>query len=179
VSLLLEFPPVLPRKTSEAIGQINIDLVEVGYADPPTLAQIFRKKALGFQMLAKLAEISTIRRGSLDYLDRVRRVIPVIEHIESHLAGDLSREALAERVHLSPSRFQAVFREALDMSPGTYIQRQRIRKAQEMLVRTDLAVREIAEKTGHPDPFHFSRIFKKITGASPAAYRQQAKPSGM
>jgi AraC-like DNA-binding protein len=176
---LLEFPPVLPKKTSEKIGEINIELARIANADPLTLKHVFHKKALGFQMLATIAEIAAIRRRSLDYLDRVRRVVPVLEHIDTQLAGDLSRETLAERVHLSPSRFQAVFRHALGMSPGVYIQRQRIKKAQEMLVRTDLAVREIAEKTGHGDPFHFSRIFKKISGSSPAQYRQQARPSGM
>jgi AraC-like DNA-binding protein len=179
VGSLLKFPPVLPKKLSESVGEINIELAEIYNSKDLTLKQLFRKKALGFQLLAKLAEVSTIQSGSLDYLDRVRRVIPVLEYIDAQLGEDLSRETLAERIHLSPSRFQAIFRAALGMSPGAYIQRQRIKKAQELLVRTDLAVREIAEKSGHADPFHFSRIFKKMTGASPAQYRQQAHPSGM
>ena len=51
----------------------------------------------------------------------------------------------------------------------------KIRKACELLDQTELTVQEIAVAIGYDDPYYFSRIFKKIQGVSPSAYRQSVK----
>ena len=49
----------------------------------------------------------------------------------------------------------------------------RLRKAQQLLIGTDRSVAEIAREVGHPDPYHFSRVFRRSVGVSPAKYRKQ------
>ena len=49
----------------------------------------------------------------------------------------------------------------------------RIRKAQEYLRTTNDSIETIAERVGYPDYFYFTKVYKKATGISPAAYRRQ------
>ena len=179
VPTLLNFPPHIKEDVAEKIGGINEELSAIHAAPEQTLQHVFRKKALGFQMLCAFAQLSTLKPDSLTRLGHTQRIAPALAYIHSHLKDDLNRDAVAEVVHLSGSRFQTLFREALGMPPRDYIQNQRMLKAQQLLIGSDLPVKEIAVQVGHDDPFHFSRAFKKSIGVSPAAYRQQASVRSM
>ena len=54
----------------------------------------------------------------------VERLLPALDYIHASTDTQVSLEALAKRVHLSPSRFQAVFRECFGLPPRDYILRQ-------------------------------------------------------
>jgi len=41
----------------------------------------------------------------------------------------------------------------------------------QLLTQRELIIKEIADKIGYDDPYYFSRIFKKVTGKSPAQYK--------
>jgi AraC-like DNA-binding protein len=179
VFTLFETPGIARPPVSVQIGDINEELAEIEKSKAETLQAVFRKRALGFQLLSLLAGVSRLKPDSIERLARTRRIAPALSLIHEHLDDDLSRERLAEEVHLSPSRFQAVFRDALGVAPRDYIQRQRMRTAQQLLVGTDLPVREVARRVGHGDAFHFSRAFKKSIGVSPVHYRQRAQPGAM
>jgi AraC-like DNA-binding protein len=176
---LFDTPGILRQPASEEVGSINAELAAIETEKSPSLQSVFRKKALGFRLLSLLVEASTLKPGSLERLTRARRVAPALTYIHERIADDLSRERLAALVHLSPSRFQAVFRDALGIAPRDYIQRHRVRTAQQLLVATDFSVREVAQRVGHADAFHFSRAFKKAVGVSPVKYRQRARPGAM
>jgi AraC-like DNA-binding protein len=47
--------------------------------------------------------------------------------------------------------------------------------AVDLLLGTDLLVKQVAERAGFEDPFHFSRVFKRIQGISPAAFQRMHK----
>jgi YesN/AraC family two-component response regulator len=49
----------------------------------------------------------------------------------------------------------------------------RVREAASLLLRTNESLDEIAEKTGFVNRFYMSRVFKKVTKESPAAYRRK------
>ena len=176
---LFDAPGIVRRPVSEEIGGINEDLAALEASKSPTLQTVFRKKALGCRLLSLLTEASRLKPGSLERLARAQRVAPALTYIHERLGDDLSRETLAEKVHLSPSRFQAVFRDALGVPPRDYIQRQRMRTAQQLLAATSLSVREVALRVGHGDAFHFSRAFKKFIGVSPVHYRERSRPGAM
>lgn len=71
--------------------------------------------------------------------------------------------------HTMRSRFSR----ELGISPGQYLLKLKMERAGELLARTDLPIREVAEMVGFDDPFHFSRVCKRETGLSPRAYRRQ------
>jgi AraC-like DNA-binding protein len=60
-----------------------------------------------------------------------------------------------------------------NLSYGEYIRKLRIEKAVELLGQPGHTLAEIAYLTGFSDQSHFTRIFKKHTGQSPAEYRKR------
>ncbi len=80
--------------------------------------------------------------------------------------------ALARISNLSPSRFHAVFKSKIGVSPHQYLLRLRIERAKEMLVSDKNSVADVASAIGFEDAFYFSRIFKKHTGVTPLAFRK-------
>lgn len=58
------------------------------------------------------------------------------------------------------------------MSPLDYFIRMKIQYACQLLSQSNLKIKEAGEKTGYDDPYYFSRLFKKVTGKSPAQYKE-------
>ena len=90
------------------------------------------------------------------------------EFLRERLEQPVSRQDLAEAFHLSPERVNAIFKREVGVSPGAFVQRERVILAYEKLAYEGLSVKEAAYSTGFTDPFHFSKVFKKIMGIPPS-----------
>ncbi|BDD11835.1 transcriptional regulator (plasmid) [Fulvitalea axinellae] len=99
----------------------------------------------------------------------------VIRHMKEVLPESVSLDDLAHLSGLSSSHFSLVFRKKTGRSPMDYLANLRIQKACQLLDHTDKKIKEIAMAVGYPDPFYFSRIFKKTMGITPGGYRKQPK----
>ncbi len=99
------------------------------------------------------------------------RLRPAMDAIASGYDGDCSVPALARRVNLHPVYFSRLFTRVLGASPGRYVTEVRMRAATIKLVTTRAPIRVIGADCGYPDPYHFSRAFKRHVGVSPRAYR--------
>lgn len=80
---------------------------------------------------------------------------------------------IAEFFGLSPRRLNQIFHQEFHQSPKKYILRLKIRKAKELLVRTDLRIGEIAANLSFDSAYHFSNTFKRETGMPPSLYRKR------
>jgi AraC family transcriptional regulator len=98
----------------------------------------------------------------------------VIEYIEDNLEGDLSLQAMAAEVDISPLYLARAFKSAVGQSPHQYVLARRIERAKELLRNTDLAVVDVALSSGFSSQSHLSHWFIRQVGVSPAAYRRQA-----
>ena len=98
-----------------------------------------------------------------------------IEFMRANVARSLTLQELSRHTGLSPTRFSAIFREQTGSSPVDHHIRLRMQAACHYLDTTALSVKEVAAKLGYDDPYYFSRIFQKILGCSPLAYRRSVK----
>jgi len=80
--------------------------------------------------------------------------------------------AMEARSELSPRSFKRRFKEATGLSPLEYVQRLRVDRAKALLESGNLAVDTISWKVGYEDAAFFNRLFKRITGLTPGAYRR-------
>ena len=95
-----------------------------------------------------------------------------LAYINSAYNTEIRIPSLAAMENLSTSRYNALFKQLMGISPTEYIIKLRISTASELLVGTDLPVKEIARLVGYSDPHFFSRIFKANTQTPPAEYRK-------
>ena len=104
------------------------------------------------------------------------RVLAVVDHVRSHLSGDLSLDALASVVHVSPHHFHRLFGGITGESPAAYVRRARCeRAAQLMMADPDRDLTAIAYDVGYPDPSSLSRAFRRHHGIAPSAWDRQTR----
>lgn len=97
----------------------------------------------------------------------------VTDYINTYLANDISLGELASQVKLSQSHFSHLFRQSTGKSPYRFLIQQRINRAQELLLKQDMAIADVAISVGFYDQSHLSRHMKKLLGVSPRQVRQQ------
>jgi len=81
-------------------------------------------------------------------------------------------EDFARKLGLSDEHFIRIFGDEVHMTPHQYFIRLKVEGASGLLISTDKPIGEISAWFGFENQFHFSRVFRKCTGMSPAAYRQ-------
>ena len=96
--------------------------------------------------------------------------------IASHLAQDLSVEALAARMRLSPRQFSRRFTQAFGMTPAQQVEALRLDAARDFLTGTEAPVDSIAATVGFRSDDAFRRAFDRRFGLSPTDYRRRFAP---
>jgi AraC family transcriptional regulator len=97
----------------------------------------------------------------------------VIEFIEENLDHDLSLEAMAAQVEVSPLYLPRAFKAAVGQSPHQYVLVRRIERAKELLRNTTSPIADVAFSSGFSSQSHLSNWFLRLVGVSPATYRRQ------
>lgn len=93
------------------------------------------------------------------------------EYISANLSEDLSLASVAKAVHMSTFYFCKQFKKATGLNFTSYLGRVRVERAKERLLDPNARVSEIAFEVGFQSLTHFNRVFRKLTGESPSAYR--------
>jgi AraC-like DNA-binding protein len=96
-------------------------------------------------------------------------------YIHEHLDQPITLAMLARLVNLSPTHFARVFRKHQGVAPIDYVIQKRMMLAASLLADTSLPLKHICVRVGYGDPFYFSRLFKKVTGLSPMAFRHSVR----
>jgi AraC family transcriptional regulator len=96
----------------------------------------------------------------------------VTSHVEAHLDRPIRNEDLAALVRLNPSHFGRAFRNSFGEPPHEYVIRRRVERAQGLMLSTDASLSEIALDCGLADQSHLTRLFRRIAGESPSAWRR-------
>jgi AraC-like DNA-binding protein len=86
-------------------------------------------------------------------------------------ARDLDIPALAHRCGLGETAFRAAFLRCTGATPRAWLERRRIAHAATLLRDAGLPVAAAAAEVGYDDPFHFTRVFRRVMGRSPRAWR--------
>lgn len=94
-----------------------------------------------------------------------------ITYMQQHIDEMIPLKVMAQSVNLSASHFSFSFRKKTGFPPIEYFNHLKVQKACQYLLFTDLRIKEIADKLGIEDPYYFSRMFTKLMGISPIAYR--------
>lgn len=93
------------------------------------------------------------------------------EYIARHYMKTLTLEEISKHVHLNASYLSIVFKKETGQNFSDYLTSYRIEMAKNMLRQGDMSIAAISEAVGYADSKYFSRIFTKMVGIKPSAYR--------
>lgn len=97
--------------------------------------------------------------------------------LDNKLTQTFSLDELADELQVNKYRLCREFSKYYNMPPLRYLNHKKIEKSKELLFGTNLTITEISTRLGIENVNHFIQLFKKETGATPLAYKQEAPSS--
>nr|WP_246427430.1 AraC family transcriptional regulator [Paenibacillus phyllosphaerae] len=126
--------------------------------------------------LLEYYELGIYRGGFTNNVSERKRITsfqklqPVFQFIRDHLHQPIRIEKLAELAGMSEKYFIVYFKQASGVTPGLYIYQMKMNRARKLLYSKHYSVKQIAEMLGYPDPYTFSKAFKKYYNAPPSQF---------
>jgi AraC family transcriptional regulator len=97
-----------------------------------------------------------------------------IDYMESNLSEPLTLADVANASGLSPSHFARRFKSATGSPPHQYLMSMRVERAKRLLLQRE-PIAEIALDCGFSHQEHLTRVFRRLTGMTPASFRRSAQ----
>ncbi len=98
----------------------------------------------------------------------------LIDYMQINLDRSIHLEELATLLNMSQYHFCRLFKRSIGVSPHQFVIQQRVDRAKQMLQKSDRSVLDVAINCGFTDSSHLTRHFRKFTGVTPTAFRQQS-----
>ncbi len=180
-----------PRKfLDKNILQKNKPLVEIGLNE--TIVNLFNQileylenEQIGFrELMASLtyqiiAQINSCKRRRQFGGKEIEKVILKAKiYLAENISYQVNFKELAQNLGVGYSWFRKMFQHYTQLPPSQYFQLLKLNKAKTLLIGTEMQIGEISDVLGFESQFYFSKFFKKRTGISPTAWRQQYQSIG-
>ncbi len=166
---ILELLIILSRAAVEAGAKVE-EMLGLRYGFITELSKIRDQEELCLwivKVLDKMTEQIYQTRNAKNY----QRLKKAMDFIEMHCGEPLTVEQVAQAIYLSPSRLSHIIKDELGMTLIDYLSKKRIDKAKALLINEDVPIAQIAQEVGFSDQSYFTKVFKKIAGCTPRAYR--------
>ena len=99
-------------------------------------------------------------------------VCEVMQYIEENYKQSISLDLLASTFNLSKQWLILRFKKEMNITPITYLNHFRMKKAKELLLQQEMLISEVAFACGFETPYYFTNAFKKHFGISPSIWRK-------
>ncbi|NNE67601.1 MAG: helix-turn-helix transcriptional regulator [Pyrinomonadaceae bacterium] len=96
----------------------------------------------------------------------------VVEKLNDEFTYNISIDELASEAGVHPTTLMRTFRKFRQCSIGGYVQNLRVTAAARRLAQNDVPIAEVALDSGFADQSHLTKIFKRVTGTTPGAFRR-------
>jgi LacI family transcriptional regulator len=173
-----------------AVLGANNDTIRCELADPPLSSVATNAFQSGYEAADQLAQamaggkpsvldrriepLGVITRQSTDILAMGdKNVAAAVSFIREHACHGITVDKVLAQAFASRSQLEKKFRRYLGRSPQAEIRRVQVAKIRQLLFETDFPLKKIAELAGFEHVEYMCVVFKRITGASPGAYRKK------
>ena len=106
---------------------------------------------------------------------RCRHLARARRYVDENIASPIKLADVAHTTAISPSRLSHLFRERTGMSFSEWLASRRIRTAIALMEKHDVALPELAYRSGFGSYRTFERSFKRIQGITPSRYRRRMR----
>ena len=128
--------------------------------------------------LAVLEEYFRMAKAGVDETNREGPCERARRYLEEHCGEEDCLKKAAQQAGVTPQHLIRLFRQQHQQTPGKYLWQTRVEQGAGLLTATGLTVGEIADRCGFKNPFHFSRLLRKMQGVSPRELRRRAWVKG-
>lgn len=146
-----------------------IKLLTDAIDDDDPSAQLYGD-SLTAAIAAKLFERPKQAKGSEHRLSTIQ-LRDAMSYLEANMPARVELATLAQLAGLSQSHYSRAFKASTGLAPYRWQLQSRVDRAKHLLLNTNGGLGEVAAATGFADAVHFGRTFRKMTGATPAAWR--------
>ncbi|MEF2967155.1 AraC family transcriptional regulator [Paenibacillus sp. M1] len=101
-----------------------------------------------------------------------KKVSDIVRYINLHFNEPIGLDSLSRRFFISKSHLSRMFKEVTGFGFSEYINITRIKEAERLLRETDHSITRVSELAGFDNFSHFGKMFKKLSGLTPRAYRR-------
>ncbi|WP_059173399.1 helix-turn-helix transcriptional regulator [Bacillus sp. FJAT-27445] len=108
-------------------------------------------------------------------MNRYIEIKEAINYIQTHLYDQITLDKLASHVSYSPYHFSRIFKEETGLPPLYFVSSMRLQRAKELLLNTNMNVRDISLEIGQQSLGTFTTRFTKSVGVTPANFRNTQK----
>ena len=108
-----------------------------------------------------------------------KTVHAVKKYVLEHIQENIRVEDIAKEVYLNEKYLMRLFKKETGSSILEFIAEQRINLAKELLEKTDYPITTVASSVGYHNYSYFAKVFKRSTGYTPIAFRQQERNEEM
>jgi AraC-like DNA-binding protein len=136
----------------------------------PTFNKLLQAQARILDWIA--AAVPNLDEVILQHIQTHSQFNAVFDLIERNLAPNLRIEELARAYGATLHAFSMAFARNTGMSPKAYVKRRLNQEAIQLLLNSDLKIKDVASQLRFFDEFHFSRFFRSANGLAPMQYRK-------
>ena len=112
-----------------------------------------------------------VEYGEVDAPRLGKLFVALREYLDKNLQNDFTASQLAAAVGCSHRQLNNILQKHRGCTTLEFVNSYRIQKARLYLISSEQTITQIAAMTGFKSVHYFSRVFKKVTGLSPQAFR--------
>lgn len=161
-----------PNKFAAVAQELDSILAEYALADFLSVRIITYRLLALLTMLERQYEASHPSGNQPPVQRLVKQFLALLE---KHYRENATVEYYAAQLHVTPQYLNIVCRKETGITAGNLIRRRLLLEARRLLSLTTQDVKEIAYALGFSDTSYFSRFFRRYTGQTPLAFRQQVQ----
>jgi AraC-like DNA-binding protein len=164
-SFRVPFPPYIANANIESLFRKGIQVVEQAKQLESVQIPIM---LVCTEILMTLSKLIIQRSSQLS-----NQVLKFMTYLDTAGFTALNSKQMSQFFNMSSRHINRIFKSETGSSLYQYVLERKIESARMLLKDTSIPIREIAEKLGFTDQYHFSNFFKKRTGASPMEFRKK------
>lgn len=155
----------------EFIQMVYYILQKNGWSSNELLGNLLSNKQIATRSLSQLRQwVNQITSRLMDLTtgnNEDKWVGKIKLFIREHIQDEISREEIADHLHLNSAYLSRLFKKETGSSLSDYILLRRMELAKQWLLTSDLPISAIAQSLGYTNFSHFAKMFKKVHGANP------------
>ena len=97
----------------------------------------------------------------------------ILEYLSQHYLSDMSLKSCADALGFNESYLSTMFKKHTGASFHQYLLNLRLKKAEWLLINSDMPIIDVSESSGFSSTKTFHRVFRNKYGISPGSFRSR------